>query len=140
MVKIKVIEMKGSRIENPMYFGATPDVFHKAKKLRNLETMAENILWSRLCSNQVLGLHFRRQHPINRFIADFYCVRLKLVIEVDGSIHDRPENKAYDIIRSEILNNFGITVLRFSNEQIIYEVDGAIKKIKEVALRLISET
>jgi very-short-patch-repair endonuclease len=126
-------------MENPMYFGAPPDVFHKAKQLRIYETEAENILWSKLCDNQVLNLHFRRQHPINRFIADFYCVKLKLVIEVDGSIHDLPENKAYDIIRSEILNSFGITVLRFSNEQIIYEVDDAIKKIKEVAIQLVSE-
>ena len=102
--------MKGVSVEYPMYYGATPDIFKKAKELRRYETEAEKILWSKLCRNQMLGLQFRRQHPINRFIVDFYCVKIKLVIEVDGNIHEIPENKVYDIGRSQILNDFGITV------------------------------
>ena len=109
-----------------MYFGATPDVFKKAKQLRKDETEAEKLLWNRLNKNQMMGLQFRRQHPINRFIADFYCARIKLVIEVDGSIHELPENEAYDIGRSEILNDFGITVIRFSNEQIIDDIESVM--------------
>ena len=109
--------MKGPSYEYPMYFGATPDVFKKAKELRKLETETERILWSKLSKNQIFGLQFRRQHPINRFIADFYCASLKLVIEVDGTIHNIPENAEFDIGRSEILNEFGITVIR------LYKID-----------------
>ena len=118
--------MKGISVEYPMYFGATPDVFKKAKQLRKDETEAEKLLWNRLNKNQMMGLQFRRQHPINRFIADFYCARIKLVIEVDGSIHELPENEAYDIGRSEILNDFGIIVIRFSNEQIIDDIESVM--------------
>ena len=92
--------MKNLSVEYPMYFGATPDILKKAKELRRYETVAEKILWANLCKNQIIGLHFRRQHPINKFIADFYCASIKLVIEVDGSIHELPENKAYDIGRN----------------------------------------
>jgi very-short-patch-repair endonuclease len=123
--------MKGESVQYPMYFGATPDIFQKAKDLRKYETEAEKMLWLKLCKNQVMGLQFRRQHPINRFIADFYCASIKLVIEVDGSIHEFPENKEYDIERSEILNDFGITVIRFSNDQIIEDINGAIKEIEK---------
>jgi len=118
--------MKGISVEYPMYFGATPDVFKKAKQLQKDETEAEKLLWNRLNKNQMMGLQFRRQHPINRFIADFYCARIKLVIEVDGSIHELPENEAYDIGRSEILNDFGIIVIRFSNEQIIDDIESVM--------------
>jgi very-short-patch-repair endonuclease len=131
--------MKKLSIEYPMYFGATPDVFKKAKELRKNETEAEKILWEKLNRNQILGLQFRRQHPIDRFIADFYCAKIKLVVEVDGSIHELPENLDYDIGRSEIMNDFGITVIRFSNEQIINEIDTTIKKIEKIIKKLMQE-
>ena len=131
--------MKDVSVEYPMYFGATPDIFKKAKELRRYETEAEKILWAKLCRNQMLGLQFRRQHPLNRFIADFYCAKIKLVIEVDGNIHELPENKVYDIGRSQILNDFGITVIRFSNEQIIDDIKNIIKKIEETVKQLIKE-
>ena len=131
--------MKGLSVEYPMYFGATPDVFKKAKELRKLETEAEKILWSKLSKNQILGLHFRRQHPINRFIADFYCAKIKLVIEVDGSIHDIPENQDYDIARSEILYEFGITVIRFSNEQILKDFENTINEIIKIGETLLKQ-
>jgi very-short-patch-repair endonuclease len=131
--------MKKLSIEYPMYFGATPDIFKKAKELRKYETDAEKILWTKLNRNQILGLQFRRQHPIDRFIADFYCAKIKLVVEVDGSIHELPENLDYDIGRSEIMNDFGITVIRFSNEQIINEIDTTIKKIEKIIKKLMQE-
>ena len=131
--------MKRLSVEYPMYFGATPDIFKKAKELRKCCTEAENILWTKLNRNQILGLQFRRQHPIDRFIADFYCAKIKLVIEADGSIHELPENKDYDIGRSEILNDFGITVIRFNNAQIISDIDGVVKEIKEAANNLIQK-
>jgi very-short-patch-repair endonuclease len=131
--------MKGVSVEYPMYFGAKPDIFKLAKELRKLETVAEKLLWSQLNRNQLLGLQFRRQHPINRFIADFFCPKIKLVIEVDGSIHDIPEYQAHDIGRSEVLNDFGITVIRFTNEQILNEIDSTIKQIEITAKKLQSE-
>ena len=131
--------MKRLSVEYPMYFGATPDIFKKAKELRKCCTEAENILWTKLNRNQILGLQFRRQHPIDRFIADFYCAKIKLVIEADGSIHELPENKDYDIGRSEILNDFGITVIRFNNAQIISDIDGVVKEIKEAANNLMQK-
>ena len=132
--------MKGISVEFPMYYGATPAIFRMAKELRKNETEAEKILWTKLNRNQMMGLQFRRQHPINMFIADFYCSKIKLVIEVDGSIHDLPENEAYDLGRSEILNDFGITLIRFPNEQIINNIENTINKIEESVRELLSTT
>ena len=131
--------MKSLSVEYPMYFGAKPDMFVKAKELRRTETEAEKLLWARLNKNQLLGLQFRRQHPINRFIADFYCHKIKLVVEVDGSIHEIPEHQSYDIGRSEIFNDFGITVIRFTNDQIINNIETVIKSIKNESARLLSD-
>jgi very-short-patch-repair endonuclease len=130
--------MKGVSVEYPMYFGATPAIFKLAKELRKNETEAEKLLWSKLNKNQTLGLHFRRQHPINLFIADFYCPKIKLIIEIDGSIHDITEYQEHDIGRSDILNDFGITIIRFTNEQIICQIDYTIKEIEIIAKQLLN--
>jgi very-short-patch-repair endonuclease len=123
-----------------MYFGAKPSIFKLAKELRKDETEAEKKLWTKLHKNQILGLQFRRQHPINIFIADFYCPKIKLVIEVDGSIHEISEYEEHDIGRSEILNDFGITVIRFTNEQILNDLDGTVKQIESCVRKLLNET
>lgn len=125
--------MKSVTSEYPMYYGAKPDVLKKAKELRKQETKAEKILWNKLNKNQLMGFQFRRQHPLNHFIADFYCHDLKLVIEVDGGIHQLPENNEYDIERSEILSTYGIKVIRFSNDQVMKDIDNVIQHIKEFA-------
>jgi very-short-patch-repair endonuclease len=132
--------VKGVSVEYPMYFGTKPSVFKLAKELRKNETEAEKMLWSKLNKNQIIGLQFRRQHPINIFIADFYCPKIKLVIEVDGSIHEIFEYEEHDIGRSEMLNDFGITVIRFTNEQILNDLDGTIKQIKSEVRKLLIET
>jgi very-short-patch-repair endonuclease len=132
--------MKGVSVEYPMYFGAKPSIFKLAKELRKEETEAEKILWEKLNKNQLLGLQFRRQHPINMFIADFYCAKLKLVIEVDGCIHEIPEYQDHDIGRSEILNDFGITVIRFTNEQIMNEIDYTLEQIEITAKQILNKT
>ena len=131
--------MKSLSVEYPMYFGAKPDVFKKAKELRKYETKAEKLLWEQLHNNKILGLQFRRQHPINQFIADFYCPKIKLVIEVDGSIHELPEHQEYDIGRSQILNEFGITIIRFTNEQILEQIEITVDKIVKTARLLLEE-
>jgi very-short-patch-repair endonuclease len=110
-----------------------------AKQLRNDETEAEKILWARLNKNQISGLQFRRQHPINVFIADFYCAKLKLVIEIDGNIHDIPEYHLHDEGRSALLEDFGITVIRFTNEQIMNEIDYTVKQIETIVTKLLTQ-
>ena len=131
--------MKGISVEYPMYYGAKPSIFKLAKELRKTQTEAEKILWSKLNKNQILGLQFRRQHPIDKFIADFFCPKIKLIIEIDGSIHDIPEHHNHDLGRTDILNDFGITVVRFSNEQIINKIDYTVNQIEKISEKLINE-
>jgi len=112
-----------------MYYGATMEIFQIAERLRRDMTVTEKIIWDRVCKNQ-LGTRIRRQHPIWKFIADFYCHEVKLVIEIDGGIHLRSENKEYDISRDIILKEFQIEILRFTNDEVINDPDLVIEKIK----------
>lgn len=94
-------------------------------------TNAEKILWNRLSKKQLDNYRFKRQHPVANFIADFYCHRAKLIIEVDGGIHGQPEQIIYDVNRTMELEALGIKVLRFTNHQVIDETEQVIEKIKE---------
>ena len=105
------------------------EIFQIAERLRRDMTVSEKIIWDRVCKNQ-LGVRIRRQHPVWKFIADFYCHEVKLVIEIDGGIHLRSENKDYDISRDIILKEFQIEILRFTNDEVINEPDLVIEKIK----------
>lgn len=122
-----------------LFYGAKPHIFEKAKALRINMTKAEMILWEKLKGKQMLGLRFRSQHPIDIFIADFYCHPIKLVIEVDGGIHDSTEQKEYDIGRTAELNYWEIEVIRFINEEIEKDINLVIDKIKKVCLSRQSE-
>jgi very-short-patch-repair endonuclease len=93
-------------------------IFQRAKELRNAETHAEKVLWSYL-RKKPLGLKFIRQHPFGIFILDFYCHQIKLVIEVDGSVHLKEEVKQRDKEREEILFKSGLNVIRFTNEDVL---------------------
>jgi very-short-patch-repair endonuclease len=123
--------MKGVSFEYPMYYGAKPSIFKLARELKKNETEAEKFLWSKLNKNQIKVFQFRRQHPINMFIADFYCAKLKLVIEVDGNIHEITDYKEHDNGRSDYFDDLGITVIRFTNEQILNEINYTASKIEE---------
>ncbi len=114
-----------------MYYGSNQNIQSNAKDLRKQETKAEEILWNYLKNRQILGLKFRRQHPIDIFIADFYCHEKRLVIEVDGEIHNTPDNKIYDLSRTDELNNHNIKVIRFTNHQVINNVKEVISEIKK---------
>ena len=72
---------------------------------------------------------FRRQHPLKSYIADFYCHKLKLVIEADGGIHNKPDVKEYDAIREQNLTEWGYVVVRFTNEEILKEEEKVIRRI-----------
>jgi imidazole glycerol-phosphate synthase subunit HisF len=113
-----------------MFYGAGSNIFKNAHDLRNHETVAEKILWKYISKNQV-GLKFRRQHPINKYVADFYCHKIKLVIELDGSIHDQRGQREYDENREFELKEFGINILRFSNEDVFNRIDDVLDKINE---------
>ena len=116
-----------------MFYGASSYLFEYAKRLRETPTKAESLLWNMLNKKQ-LGSKFRRQHPIYKYIADFYCHELKLVIEVDGDYHN--EQKEYDKYRSNDLIEFGIKVIRFTNEQVENQISNVILKIKEAISQL----
>ena len=112
--------------KRPKYY-APPAIRQRAKELRWDMTPAETALWERLQNKQLHGLKFRRQHPLHHFILDFYCHRHQLVIEVDGGIHNR--QKAYDTARTEWLEQRGFRVMRFSNEQVLTDIEAVLDQI-----------
>jgi very-short-patch-repair endonuclease len=115
-----------------MYYGADSNTLRAAHILRGSMTKAEAVLWKKLKDRKLFNVKFRRQHPINIFIVDYYCHEYKLVIEVDGDIHNDEIAKQYDSSRTDVLNNFGLMVIRFTNDQILYSIDTVITKIHQV--------
>ena len=120
----------GKSIEREMYLGAKPELFRLAENMRRNPTPAEKILWRQLKKFRHDGFIFRRQHPIDIFIADFYCHKAKLVVEVDGEVHLTDQAKEYDDGRSGELENCGIKVIRFGNDQVINNLDYVLNQIK----------
>lgn len=114
-----------------LHQGAKPSTFEFARKLRRRETEAEEKLWALLRNRQLKGKKFRRQHAIANYVVDFYCNESKLAIELDGNHHTRPEVKEYDNSRTALLNEMGITVLRFRNKEIMNDPGKVIQKISE---------
>lgn len=112
-----------------MFFGAGNSVFENAKGMRENMTEAEKKLWSRI-SNKQLGFRFKPQHPISRFVADFYCHKARLIVELDGKIHLGKDEREYDVNREAVLKRFGIKVLRFTNEEVIKDIEKVIEEIK----------
>ena len=104
-------------------------IFDNAKDLRKNMTEAEKILWFHL-KQKPDGFKFRRQHPLGVYIADFYCHKLKLVIELDGSVHNVDEVKANDEIRQRVIEESGIKVIRFTNERVFNDLEMVIQEIK----------
>lgn len=95
----------------------------KRTLLRQNQTEAELLLWQYLRKRALCGEKFCRQYGIGHYIADFYCPHLKLVIEIDGKQHQKHDVQKYDQIRTEFMNAVGIEVIRFQNEEIIYQTD-----------------
>ena len=101
-----------------------------AKENRREMTESERVLWTELRKLEC-GYHFRRQHPIGDYIADFICLKKKLVIEVDGGYHNEPIQQQNDQMRTEFLESIGYTVIRFQNEEISNNLHEVILRIKE---------
>jgi very-short-patch-repair endonuclease len=108
----------------------------RAKYLRKKETQAEKILWTRLRNRQVDDLKFRRQHPIGYFVPDFYCHEIKLIIELEGKIHDKKEQKEYDKLRKEFIDVWGYSIIEFKNEQIYNNIEKVLQTIIEISKKL----
>lgn len=116
--------------EVSMFFGAKPEIFEKASVLRGNMTPAEKILWEKLKDRKLFKQKLRRQLPIDIFIVDFYCHLLRLVIEVDGDYHLEKNQHEYDIGRSGELENWGLKVIRYTNDEILTNLDSVVQKIQ----------
>ncbi|GAB4375360.1 MAG: endonuclease domain-containing protein [Calditrichia bacterium] len=103
----------------------------RRKQLRNNSTSAEATLWRYLKGKQLQGRKFRRQHSIGNYIVDFYCPSEKLVIELDGAEHFTEHGAEYDEKRTRFLNNLGIRVIRFENEQVFDDIEGVLAEISQ---------
>ena len=101
----------------------------KAKELRKNMTPAERKLWYGYLKN--FKFRVLRQRPIDNFIVDFFCAQLKLVIEVDGESHFTDEGKDYDWERTQILEGYGLKVLRFTNDEVLQDWEGVCRRIEE---------
>lgn len=101
-----------------------------ARKMRKSPTVEEKLIWEALRDNK-LGVKFRFQHILGRYIADFYCHSKKLVVEIDGKVHDIPDVIEYDRIRQAEIESRGLRVLRIRNEEIIEDLPRVILKIKQ---------
>ena len=120
----------GRTVERNMYYGASDKIRERAKLLRKKMTKSEKLLWYRL-KNKQLGVVFRRQHPIDIFIVDFYWHEKKLVIEVDGKIHLKKNVRERDEGRTFEMSKYGIEVIRFSNKDVIENTEKVVEVIKK---------
>jgi very-short-patch-repair endonuclease len=107
-----------------------------AKELRNNSTKSEIKLWKYLKGKQMMGYYFHRQRPIDEYIADFFCHKLKLVIELDGFTHRFEEVAQRDVKKENKLSELGITVLRFSDDQVINDIYNVLKVIENYIIGL----
>ncbi len=108
-----------------------PALVERAKQLRKNMTPAEKRLWYQYLRD--FRYRVLRQRPIDQFIVDFYCAHLRLVIEIDGDSHFSDNAKAYDIARSQILEGYGLNVLRFTNEQVLQDFEAVCASIAILA-------
>ena len=104
-----------------------------ARKLRQEETEAEAMLWEALRGKRLNGLKFRRQHPYEKTILDFFCVEHQLVVELDGSIHNLRDQFESDEERTKFLNDHGLKVIRFRNPEILKNLPAVLRKIVKEA-------
>jgi very-short-patch-repair endonuclease len=106
-----------------------------ARKLRKDMTLSEILFWQQIKGKKLLGYDFHRQKPIDEYVVDFYCPRLKLVLEIDGDSHDGKEEA--DKIRQDKLESLGLTVMRFWDSDVKNSVDGIIDQLREwIAARI----
>ncbi len=103
----------------------------KAREMRKNPTEAEAVLWNYLSDNK-MGVHFRRQHPVYGYIPDFVCLSEKIIIEIDGGYHFEGEQLEKDAERTRQLNEEGFIVLRFTNEEVLCDIDNTLEEITNI--------
>jgi very-short-patch-repair endonuclease len=108
----------------------------KRRTLRKEQTYCEKILWRYLRNRQLLDCKFRRQYSIDQFVLDFYSPEIKFAIELDGDVHNTPDQKEYDVKRQEYLETFGITFLRITNDELLGNANLAFVKIEDAIKKL----
>jgi len=106
----------------------------RAKQLRQTMTRAETLLWRYLNADRIDGLGFRRQVPIRNYIADFICFSVKLIVELDGESHDFEVRRKADQRRDAFFASEGFQVLRFTNDQVMSNLEGVVETIRQAAL------
>jgi very-short-patch-repair endonuclease len=116
------------------YLPYNPKLVPRAKELRKNMTPAEKQLWFAYLKG--LSIRFWPQRPIDNFIVDFYCPKLRLVIEIDGDSHNTQEAKAYDEERSAVLKGYGISVIRFSNQDVFQHFEAVCGRIDALIAEL----
>jgi very-short-patch-repair endonuclease len=120
-------------IDRHMFYGAKRNIFLRAIELRNTMTEAEKNLWEELKKKEIFNARWKRQHPIDIFVVDFYCHKHKLAIEVDGEIHLKEEIREHDDGRSHDIEKLGIKILRFTNKEIFDNIEFVRNRIlKEI--------
>lgn len=103
----------------------------KRNNLKKNMTLEEELLWKKLRKDS-LGARFRRQYGIGEYVVDFYCPKLKLVIEIDGEQHHSQEGLEYDNVREEYMKELGIKTIRFSNVEVRDDIESVVEEIKKV--------
>jgi very-short-patch-repair endonuclease len=104
---------------------------NRAKQLRQAMTRAETLLWRYLKANRIDGLGFRRQVPFRNYIADFVCLSAQLIVELDGESHDFEERQKADQTRDAFFVSEGFQVLRFTNQQVLSNLEGVVETIRQ---------
>ena len=118
-------EGRGEGVKKPL----PPEVLQRCRSLRTNATNAEHLLWQVLRDRQLEGLKFRRQHPCEGYILDFYCHKKRLAIELDGGGHGEPRQEAYDEERTRKLEKAGVRVIRFWNNDVLQNLEGVVEEI-----------
>ena len=103
---------------------------NKRRELRQRQTHTDEIVWPRIRNRKMLGLKFKRQYSIDKFVLDFYCSELKIAIEIDGSIHELEEINLYDIQRQKYIEGYGIIFIRITNKEISDNSELAFKNLE----------
>jgi len=128
--EVSPMETRDKKVFNPLPVPAR--LLDAARDLRKHMTDAEQLLWFCLRRKQLAGFRFRRQHPIQRFILDFYCSEAKLVVELDGGQHNEDIAMSSDALRTAFLERHGIRVVRVWNNEVFQNLEGVLQMIYEV--------
>ena len=132
----------GAGLSTPLHHWSSPDRYgilkEFAKENRKNMTLAENYLWRQMMGN-FKEAKFKRQFIIGDYIADFASIKLNLIIEVDGGYHSEPIQIEDDAVRTAWLNKMGWTVIRFTNEEVLYDIDNVLKAIQSQINNLIQK-